>query len=90
MAAEQIKNRLIKYYDTFQMVKGAENMAEKVLVLGNRTSAAPLDYFLCEKVVGQTYTYAFFGNILVFRQKNIMLRHRMNSMRGYKQKQLVR
>ena len=27
---------------------------------GGRTSVAPLDYFLCEKVEIQTYTYAFF------------------------------
>lgn len=32
----------------------------EIEMLGNRTSAVPLDYFLCEKVVGQTYTYVFF------------------------------
>lgn len=37
-----------------------EPFLTEIEMLGNRTSSAPLDYFLCEKVVGQTYTYAFF------------------------------
>jgi len=32
----------------------------EIEMVGSRTSAAPLDYFLCEKVEGSTYTYAFF------------------------------
>lgn len=32
----------------------------EIEMVGSRTSAAPLDYFLCEKVEGSTYTYVFF------------------------------
>lgn len=32
----------------------------EIEMVGSRTSAAPLDYFLCGKVDGQKYTYAFF------------------------------
>ena len=32
----------------------------EIEMVGSRTSAAPLDYFLCEKVDGQKYTYSFF------------------------------
>lgn len=32
----------------------------EIEMLGGRTSVAPLEYFLCGKVEGQTYTYAFF------------------------------
>lgn len=32
----------------------------EIEMVGDRTSAAPLDFFLCEKVEGRTYTYAFF------------------------------
>ena len=32
----------------------------EIEMVGSRTSAAPLDYFLCGKVEGSTYTYAFF------------------------------
>ncbi len=32
----------------------------EIEMLGGRTSVAPLDYFLCGKVDGQKYTYAFF------------------------------
>ena len=37
-----------------------EPFLAEIEMLGDRTSAAPLDYFLCEKMVGKTYTYAFF------------------------------
>ena len=37
-----------------------EPFLAEIEMLGDRTFAAPLDYFLCEKVVEQTYTYAFF------------------------------
>ena len=37
-----------------------EPFLTEIEMLGNRTSSAPLDYFLCEKVMGHTYTYAFF------------------------------
>ena len=32
----------------------------EIEMLGGRASAAPLDYFLCGKAEGHTYTYAFF------------------------------
>jgi len=32
----------------------------EIEMVGSRTSAAPLDHFLCGKVDGQKYTYAFF------------------------------
>ena len=32
----------------------------EIEMVGSRTSVIALDYFLCEKVVDQTYTYAFF------------------------------
>ena len=32
----------------------------EIEMVGDRTSAAPLDFFLCEKVEGRTSTYAFF------------------------------
>ncbi|MBR2664586.1 MAG: hypothetical protein IKE25_12795, partial [Clostridia bacterium] len=32
----------------------------EIEMLGERASAAPLDYFLCGKAEGHTYTYAFF------------------------------
>lgn len=32
----------------------------EIEMVGDRTSVAPLDYFLCKRVVDQTYTYAFF------------------------------
>lgn len=32
----------------------------EIEMVGSRTSVAPLDYFLCGKVDGQKYTYAFF------------------------------
>ena len=36
--------------------------------------AAPLDYFLCEKVVGQTYIYAFFVSLMTMVHTTIILR----------------
>lgn len=45
--------------DNKQEVMKSPFIAE-IEMLGDRTSTAPLDFFLCEKVVGQTYTYAFF------------------------------
>ncbi len=32
----------------------------EIEMLGGRTSVGPLEYFLCGKAEGQTYTYAFF------------------------------
>lgn len=32
----------------------------EIEMLGGRASVAPLEYFLCGKVEGHTYTYAFF------------------------------
>ena len=32
----------------------------EIEMLGGRTSVGPLEYFLCEKAEGQTFTYAFF------------------------------
>ena len=32
----------------------------EIEMLGERTSVGPLEYFLCEKAEGQTFTYAFF------------------------------
>ena len=40
--------------------RGCLLYTSEIEMVGSRTSVIALDYFLCEKVVDQTYTYAFF------------------------------
>ncbi len=65
----------------------------EIEMLGSRTSAAPLDYFLCEKVVGQTYTYAFFDadifiSVLIASHLEFRI-HKPNWLKEYMKERLA-
>lgn len=65
----------------------------EIEMLGNRTSAAPLDFFLCEKVVGQTYTYAFFDpdvfiSVLIASHLEFRI-HKPNWLKEYMKERLT-
>jgi len=69
-----------------------EPFLAEIEMLGGRTSAAPLDYFLCEKVVGQTYTYAFFDpdifiSVLVASHLEFRI-HKPNWLKEYMKERL--